>query len=98
MSFQKALFHRVQYSIQKYIRMFINLITMTFKQQLKNEKKQAKNEANKKKKEAAMRKKFEEKLLKKTMKNPSTHPGYKFPKSERIEYLLLVHKTHLNEF
>lgn len=65
---------------------------MNFKQQLKNEKKQAKHEKNMKKKEAVMRKKFEEKLLKKTMKNPSTHPGYMFPKSEKIEYLLSVHK------
>lgn len=38
-----------------------------------------------------MRKKFEEKLLKKSMKNPSTHPGYTFPKSERIECLLSVY-------
>lgn len=51
-----------------------------------------------KKKHAAIKKKFEERLLKKTMKNPSTHPGYKFPQSERIEYLLSVHKMYLNEF
>ncbi|XP_026322299.1 IQ and AAA domain-containing protein 1-like isoform X2 [Hyposmocoma kahamanoa] len=56
--------------------------------ELKNEKKQAKIEAIMKKKEAAMKKKFEEKFLKKTMKNPSTHPGYMFPKSERIENVL----------
>lgn len=49
-----------------------------------------------KKRETAMKKKFEEKLLKKTMKNPSTHPGYVFPKSERIEYLLTVRNMYLN--
>ncbi|KAJ2952345.1 hypothetical protein O0L34_g4630 [Tuta absoluta] len=67
-------------------------------QQLKEERKAAKQEAKRLKREEASQKRQEEKIMKKMMKNPKTHPGFKYPQSKTTSLVLEAMQSYRKEW
>ncbi|KAL0833074.1 hypothetical protein ABMA28_001184 [Loxostege sticticalis] len=67
-------------------------------QELKFAKMQAKQEEMMRKREEQIKLKLEAELMRKLMKNPNMHPGYKYPVSKKTEHILEVIENYRKDW